>query len=77
MEDLREVIEDFKTGIAEEGLNAEDYCLVLYTTSGQFGSVRRLHRVYKTMEDFEAKVEKDAEGVDDMFGIATEIWIYD
>jgi len=59
MEDFSEVIEEFKTGIAEEGLKAEDYCIVLYTTSSQFGSARRLKKVYKTIEDFEEKVGND------------------
>ena len=70
---MKNFIEETKKYIIENNLG-DNYCVIVYTSiSGNLN----VKLIYKTIEDFETKVEKDISGVDGMFGIDFQLWIFD
>lgn len=59
-----------------DGLQAGDYCLIVYSRSVICGS-KWVKFIYKTIADFEGKVLNDIKEIDEMMAIDFEMWIFD
>lgn len=73
MGDIHKFIKDTNECIDKDNV-ADNYCIIVYTINRGCNDVRL---IYKTINDFENKVEKDLEDVDEMFGILFELWAFD
>ena len=73
-----EFINETRDDIANGDLVKGNYCVILFTSRGiGIDTTFKVRCVYKDIDEFEAKVEKEIEGIDTMFGIDFETWIFD
>jgi len=72
-EKINEFLKDVEKHIAEENVG-DNYCILVYVSKW---SQRSVKLIYKTVEDFKNKVEKDIQNVDKMWGIDFQFWVFD
>ena len=75
-EELKKYISDCLNDIKQQKLNDGDYCMIVYSRSVMHGN-KWVKFIYKNISDFEAKVEKDIEKIDDMRAIDFEMRTFD
>ena len=68
---MKDFIEDVKNNINDIG---DNYCIIVYT---MIQDKREVKLIYKTLKDFESKVENDIKGIDPMYGIDFQLWAFD
>lgn len=67
---ISKFIEDSKDLMNEQNLTKDDVCFIIIV-DGQPSSV------FKTLDDFENKVEYAVNDIDDMFDVDFILWIFD
>lgn len=75
---IKEFIEEARVDIQTEN-QQDNYCIILYSVhgSGIANESLRVRCVYKSLEDFEKRVEAEIEKIDPMFGIRFHLWFFD
>jgi len=78
MENLvtKEYIEESRIDISNRG-EEDNHCMILYKTKGQFNERKSVHAIYKNIDVFEKKVNKDIDEIDPDFGISVQLWFFD
>ena len=75
MNEIQKFIDDFindmQETITEKGY---DFCIVV-TAGKQYTARPRF--IYKTINDFKEKAEKDIKSIDSMFGVDVLLWHFD
>jgi len=72
-ERVKEFSEDIEKYITESNVG-NNYCILVYASKWSMKSVKL---IYKTVEDFKNKVEKDIQNIDSTYGIDFQFWTFD
>ncbi len=73
--DIQQLITEIKQDVNQ--LGNTNYCIILYTTSGFLGSVKKVRKIYKNFEEFQNKIEEHTITIDTMFGIDVQVYVFD
>ncbi len=74
--DFEEFIELAKKEIAEQN-EQDNHCIIMYKLSGRFNEFKYVHKVYKNIDEYAIKGEKDADEIDEMYGVNVQVWYFD
>ncbi len=76
--EIKEFIEQARVDIEVEN-QQNNYCIILYSVHGPgiANQSLRVRCIYKSLDDFEKRVEDEVAKIDPMFGIRFQLWFYD
>jgi hypothetical protein len=75
--EIKEFVQAAKADIERDNQQG-NYCIILYTVHGSTINERLVARcIYKSIDDFEQRVEGEIKGIDPMFGIRFQLWYFD
>lgn len=75
--EIKEFVQAAKADVERDNQHG-NYCIILYTVHGSPINEHLAARcIYKSLDDFEQRVEAEIKGIDLMFGIWFQLWYFD